>query len=179
MRMPARLIRWLGTLLAALALAGTGVALTASPAPADATSETETSSMTVERCTPGIDSACSSEGVIVAVDGQTITTTKTGPANADGAVEWGTGATAPSTTGSGNAAASSAATVNPADGTTAAAAPVGLTEPVTTLTAASAAALPDTGGSGTVLVMACVFLLLCGAAALALVHSHRREQQLP
>ncbi len=42
-------------------------------------------------------------------------------------------------------------------------------------TGASAAALPDTAGSGTILAMAGVFLLLCAAAAAALVRASRRE----
>lgn len=42
-------------------------------------------------------------------------------------------------------------------------------------TGASAAALPDTTGSGTVLVMACVFLTLCAAAAWALLRTSRKE----
>ena len=42
-------------------------------------------------------------------------------------------------------------------------------------TGASAAALPDTAGSGTTLAMAGVFLLLCAAAAAALVRASHRE----
>ena len=44
-------------------------------------------------------------------------------------------------------------------------------------TGASAAALPDTTGSGTVLVMACVFLTLCAAAAWALLRTSRKEHR--
>lgn len=43
-------------------------------------------------------------------------------------------------------------------------------------TGASAAALPDTSGSGTVLVMAAAFLVLCAAAAVALVRTSQRER---
>ncbi|MGZ4689123.1 MAG: hypothetical protein ACXVKA_10235 [Acidimicrobiia bacterium] len=43
-------------------------------------------------------------------------------------------------------------------------------------TGASAAALPDTTGSGTVLAMSGVFLTLCAAAAWALLRSSRSEQ---
>jgi len=42
-------------------------------------------------------------------------------------------------------------------------------------TGASAAALPDTAGSGTILGMVGVFLLLCAAAAAALVRASHRE----
>jgi hypothetical protein len=43
-------------------------------------------------------------------------------------------------------------------------------------TGASAAALPDITGSATVLMLAGVFLLLCAAAAVALVRSNHRER---
>ncbi len=178
MRLPSRSIPRLGALLATATLAVSGTALAATPAWAnDSTPGTEASSMTVERCAPRTDLACSGAGVIVTIDGQT-STTSTDSTAAEGTVGRGTGATAPSTTGSGDAAASSPAMVNPTGSTTTAATPVGFTQPATGLTAASAVALPDTGGSGTVLVMACVFLLLCGAAALALVHAQRRERPL-
>jgi hypothetical protein len=42
-------------------------------------------------------------------------------------------------------------------------------------TGASAAALPDTTGSGTVLAMSGVFLTLCAAAVWALLRTSRRE----
>jgi hypothetical protein len=44
-------------------------------------------------------------------------------------------------------------------------------------TGASAAALPDTTGSGTVLAMCGVFLTLCAAAAWALLRTSRSEHQ--
>jgi hypothetical protein len=43
------------------------------------------------------------------------------------------------------------------------------------MTAASAVALPDTSDSSSVVVLACLGLLLCGAAAFALVHWSREE----
>lgn len=43
-------------------------------------------------------------------------------------------------------------------------------------TGASAAVLPDTAGSETILAMAGVFLLLCAAAAAALVRASHRER---
>jgi len=43
-------------------------------------------------------------------------------------------------------------------------------------TGASAAALPDTSGSGTVLAMAVAFLVLCAGAAFALLRFGRRER---
>ena len=43
-------------------------------------------------------------------------------------------------------------------------------------TGASAAALPDTSGSGTVLVMAAAFLVLCAVAAVALVRTSQRQR---
>jgi len=43
-------------------------------------------------------------------------------------------------------------------------------------TGASAAALPDTTGSGTVLAMAGVFLTLCAAAAWALLRTSAKER---
>ena len=44
-------------------------------------------------------------------------------------------------------------------------------------TGASAAALPDTTGSGTVLAMSGVFLTLCAAAAWALLRTSRSEHR--
>jgi hypothetical protein len=44
-------------------------------------------------------------------------------------------------------------------------------------TGASAAALPDTSGSGTVLVMVGAFLVLCAAAAVALVRTSSQRER--
>ena len=53
--------------------------------------------------------------------------------------------------------------------------PVTLSVPGPGMTAASAVALPDTSTSSSVIVLACLGLLLCGAAAYALVHWSREE----
>jgi hypothetical protein len=53
--------------------------------------------------------------------------------------------------------------------------PVTLSVPGSGMTAASAVALPDTSTASSVIVLACLGLLLCGAAAYALVHWSREE----
>ena len=83
------------------------------------------------------------------------------------------GANTTTATGSGSAA-STPPPLPGGDGAASAAAPVALAAARSTTTASSAA-LPDTSGSGTTLVLASIGVLLCGAAAYALVLRDRKE----
>jgi hypothetical protein len=82
---------------------------------------------------------------------------------------------ATTTTAAGSGSAASTPPPLPgSDRAASAAAPVALAAARSTTTASSAA-LPDTSGSGTTLVLASIGVLLCGAAAYALVLRDRRE----
>jgi hypothetical protein len=86
-------------------------------------------------------------------------------------------AAAPSTTTAGSGSAASASPQLPAsDGAASAAAPLALAaaRPATTV---SSAALPDTSGSGTVLVLASLGILVCGVLAYTMVLFARRGDQ--
>jgi hypothetical protein len=84
-----------------------------------------------------------------------------------------TGSTSTTATGSGSAASTPPALPG-SDGAASAAAPVALAAARST-TMKSSAALPDTSGSGTILVLASIGVLLCGAAAYVLVLRDHKE----
>ncbi|MGZ6888239.1 MAG: hypothetical protein ACXVJ7_13920 [Acidimicrobiia bacterium] len=150
--------------------AGTACAVTASGPTAAALGA-------VDGGTPLVGSDGRLRGVAVTVDRGTTAT-----ASLTFTIPVGVASTVPRTestettaTGSGSAASTPPALPG-GDGPASAAAPVALAAARSTTTASSAA-LPDTSGSGTTLVLSSIGVLLCGAGAYALVLRDRRQER--